>query len=150
MTKEQAIEEIYKAFEPAYANYIITALAEGATISDKALKPCDDCVSRQAVIEYIKASDAELGHDCENEYVREDILNMPSVTPTHCIATVKFNKEELREICNERIEVECTHGTCKDCENWDGKRYCTWIGIQTEADFYCKDFKKRGNENGSN
>ena len=44
--------------------------------------PCDDCVSRQAVIEYIKNCGAELGHDCENEAVVEDILNMPPVTPT--------------------------------------------------------------------
>ena len=35
MTREEAIKEIEKAFEPAFANYIITALAEGATVSDK-------------------------------------------------------------------------------------------------------------------
>ena len=30
-------------------------------------------------------------------------MDLPPVTPTHCIAEVKFSKEELREICNERI-----------------------------------------------
>ncbi len=35
MTREEAVKEIEKAFEPAFANYIITALAEGATVSDK-------------------------------------------------------------------------------------------------------------------
>ena len=35
MTKEEAIKEIEKAFEPAFANYIITALTEGSTASDK-------------------------------------------------------------------------------------------------------------------
>lgn len=35
MTKEEAVKEIEKAFEPAFANYIITALTEGATASDK-------------------------------------------------------------------------------------------------------------------
>lgn len=35
MTREEAIKEIEKAFEPAFANYIITALTEGATVSDK-------------------------------------------------------------------------------------------------------------------
>lgn len=35
MTKEEAVKEIEKAFEPAFANYIITALTEGATVSDK-------------------------------------------------------------------------------------------------------------------
>lgn len=34
MTREEAIEEVNKAFEPAFANYIITALTEGATVSD--------------------------------------------------------------------------------------------------------------------
>lgn len=35
MTREEAIKEVEKAFEPAFANYIITALTEGATVSDK-------------------------------------------------------------------------------------------------------------------
>ena len=34
MTKEEAIHEIEKVFEPAFANYIIIALTEGATSSD--------------------------------------------------------------------------------------------------------------------
>lgn len=34
MTKEEAKAEINKVFEPAFANYIITALTEGATPSD--------------------------------------------------------------------------------------------------------------------
>lgn len=78
-------------------------------------EPCEDAVSRKAVVEYIKASDAELGHDCEKEIVVGDILTMPSVKPVACIATVKFSKEDLRDICNEYIKIGCTHGTCKDC-----------------------------------
>ena len=35
MTREEAVKEIEKAFEPVFANYIITALTEGATVSDK-------------------------------------------------------------------------------------------------------------------
>lgn len=35
MTREEAVKEIEKAFEPAFANYIITALTEDATVSDK-------------------------------------------------------------------------------------------------------------------
>ena len=131
MTKEQAIEEINKAFEPAFANYIITALTEGATVSDKALEqqPSDDCISRQAVVKYIEACGAELGHDLENESVREDILNMPPVTPTH--------------------------GTCKDCKyNVDDGKTIAMCDIghrfymREPSTFYCADFEKRGNENG--
>ena len=87
----------------------------------------DDCVSRQAVIEYIEACGAELGHDLENESVREDILNMPPVTSIH--------------------------GTCKNCR-WlttdeDGNYYCKQTWDFDSLDFYCKDFEKRGDENES-
>jgi hypothetical protein len=44
-------------------------------------EPCDDCISRQAVIEYIEASEAELGHSTENELVCQDIKELPPVTP---------------------------------------------------------------------
>lgn len=42
MTKEEAIHEIEKVFEPAFANYIITALTEGATNSDEEKQSCED------------------------------------------------------------------------------------------------------------
>lgn len=35
MTREEAKTEINKVFEPAFANYIITALTEGATPSER-------------------------------------------------------------------------------------------------------------------
>lgn len=45
MTREEAVEGVNKAFEPAFANYIITALTEGATVSDKesTTKNCESC-----------------------------------------------------------------------------------------------------------
>lgn len=57
MTRKEAIEEINKVFEPAFANYIITALTEGVTVSDKALEqqPCEDCISRKAVNDFIRS-----------------------------------------------------------------------------------------------
>ena len=45
-------------------------------------EPCEDAVSRKAVLEYIERSDAELGHSSENELVCQDIKEFPSVTPT--------------------------------------------------------------------
>lgn len=39
MTKEEAKKEIYKAFEPAFANYIIRALEQA--------EPCEDAISRE-------------------------------------------------------------------------------------------------------
>lgn len=49
MTREEAINEIEKVFEPAFANYIITALTEGATSSDEEQQPCEDAISKEAV-----------------------------------------------------------------------------------------------------
>ena len=48
----------------------------------KTLEPCEDCISRQTVLEYIEGSEAELGHSSENELVCQDIKELPPVTPT--------------------------------------------------------------------
>lgn len=72
MTLEEIIQGLYRGDSKAIKE-AIKALEQ---------QPSEDCVSRQAVVEYIKACGAELGHDCENEIVVEDILNMPPVTPT--------------------------------------------------------------------
>ncbi len=38
MTREEAIQEVNNVFEPAFANYIIIALTNGTTVSDKSLE----------------------------------------------------------------------------------------------------------------
>ena len=124
----------------------------------------DDCVSRAEVKKIAKEMFLEVANmdldihtisDCISytsskcRQVLEDKLQaLPSVKPTQCIAEVKFSKDDLREICNERIEIECTHGTCKDCAN--NKGVCLKFLKTVKDDFYCKDFEKRGNEDGSN
>ncbi len=75
MTKEEAIQEVNKAFEPAFANYIITALTEGATASDE----CEDAVSRQAVAQWtleegIKYCE-EVADTCEFEASKYDMTD---------------------------------------------------------------------------
>lgn len=45
---------------------------------------CEDCTSRQAVIEYIEGSSAELGHSSENELVCQYIRELPPVTLKPC------------------------------------------------------------------
>lgn len=75
MTKEEAMEEINKVFEPAFANYIVTALTEGATVSDKALeqepstghwiKTGDYCTCAYGSIDYVRCS--ECGEDSLEE-----------------------------------------------------------------------------------
>ena len=122
---------------------------------------CDDCVSRKAVVDFLKNH----AKTYDDKRVRMGFLagsslvnnpdNVPSVTPTHCIAEVRFSKDDLREICNERIEIACEHGTCKDCRhrNPEDKKCDCGHDIQwqlpREDDWYCADFEKRGNKYGN-
>lgn len=121
-------------------------------------QPSEDCLSRQAVFETIDDCnrDGLKGIFCSydaGERFKEYIKKLPPVTPTHCIATVRFSKDDLREICNERIEIECSHGTCKDCKHRDPEDIMCDCGHtivwQTPRpdNWYCADFEKRGNEN---
>lgn len=83
----------------------------------------EDCVSRKAVIDLINA-------DWKYEGLELSINELPPVTPTH--------------------------GTCKDCSRngtmrckcllSDGNLYMSY----KNPDFYCADFEKRGNSDGSN
>ena len=79
MTRKEAVKEIEKAFEPAFANYIITALTEGATVSDK--KPTTkkdlavDCISRKSVITIIQ------NHWWNCRDIDKLVNELPSVTP---------------------------------------------------------------------
>lgn len=93
----------------------------------------DDCVSRQAVLETIDACniDGLKGIFCsydDGERFKEYIKVLPPVTPTH--------------------------GTCKDCTNYVvgalDEEICLRGHELIHKDFYCRDFEKRGNENGSN
>ena len=47
----------------------------------KEQEPCEDAISRRAVLEYIKGSEADLWHDSENELVRQDIKELPPAIP---------------------------------------------------------------------
>lgn len=162
--EHKLILDLIKALEQA-AYYKNLAQSYEKTINKltKAIaeqQPSDDCVSRQAVLNAITEIDGNINMDIYTNEVREIIKDLPPVTPTQCIATVQFNKEELREICNERIEIECTHGTCKDCaikqldksesaEVGTEKYYCPIVSryVDETPSFYCADFEKRGNEN---
>lgn len=91
MTREEAVKEIEKAFEPAFANYIITALTEGATVSDiqhrwgqayeagvkdgLEQEPCEDVVSRTEVLNLVRFNAFHVKSQIKA------IENMPSVTP---------------------------------------------------------------------
>lgn len=91
MTREEAINEINKVFTSAYANYIVTALTEGATVSDiqhgwgrayeagvkdgLEQEPCEDAVSRAEVLNLVRLNAFHAKSQIKA------IENMPSVTP---------------------------------------------------------------------
>lgn len=98
-------------------------------------QPSDDCVSRKFMY--------ELGATCIATRDKNDKLialgtieNLPPVTPTH--------------------------GTCKDCSHWKDSDGVYRRGIDAESKcpvnnsrvfegtFYCADFEKQGNLDGSN
>lgn len=83
MTREEAIKEIKMVFEPAFANYIITALTEGATASDKEQETCEDAVSRNAVLDLATTiqTDDFSGNEVLEIVGVEDVKKLPAVQP---------------------------------------------------------------------
>jgi hypothetical protein len=96
-------------------------------------EPCEDAVSREAVVEYIKTSDAELGHDSENELVVKDILNMPPVTPTH-IETVTEFADRCRECGKQKKGKWINKSHTSDCGIKFVASECTCCGKKTFFD----------------
>jgi len=80
MTRDEAVKAIKSH---CYFANLVPVGKEALDMAIKALEqePCEDAISRQAVLEYIEGSDAELGHSTENELVRQDIKELPPVTP---------------------------------------------------------------------
>lgn len=84
MLRKEAIEEINKAFEPAFANYIITALTEDATVSDKESEQesCEGCVSRKDVIKAVDLHTFDTDNGlCLDDDISCIVENLPPVTP---------------------------------------------------------------------
>jgi hypothetical protein len=119
MTREEAIKLVKEVTGMSLdwddAHY------EALQMAIKALEqePCEDAVSRKAVVEYIKNSDAELGHDSENDIVVEDILNMPTI--------IEADKGYEAKVI--------THGNCMMC----GKEL-------TEGLFFCKECEAKARQ----
>lgn len=79
MTKEEAIHEIEKVFEPAFANYIITALTEEATSSDEEQQFCEDMrdateEERKSTKDYIDSISKPTGLQFDDIYEELDFV----------------------------------------------------------------------------
>lgn len=88
MTREEAynrIDAIIARHEIDDDYVTITSMLDydALRMARKALEqePCEDAISRQAVLEYIDGSEAELAHWSEKELVCQDIKELPSVNP---------------------------------------------------------------------
>lgn len=102
-------------------------------------KPCEDAVSRKSVLNKIKevcfSEDwlqfrVDNGSNGQRDFLINYIEELPLVTPTKCIATVKFSKDDMRELIDEKMKEIVVErkkgkwiGTCRigfgefaDCE----------------------------------
>lgn len=160
MTKEELIKHL-----KICAEYCIVPSAEAFNMIIKLLEqqPSDNCVSRADVKQFVsyiqsikdshneKDTPINYGTICDLVIRGWKLMELPSVTPTHCIAAVSFSKEDLKDICNERIEIEYTHSTCKDCKHNRPNSYARTMfscergnrfKLRDCEDFYCADFEK--------
>ncbi len=143
MTKEEAIKEIYSVFEPAYANYIVIALTEGATVSDKTEpEPCEDCISRQAVLncgicdgiwcDECSFNDSEDSIDC---CLKEKIKELPSVQPKPKTGHwISYNWDD-NGISRWGLKCDCCFQKYKyGGETWLNPNYCPHCGAKMESE----------------
>jgi hypothetical protein len=94
MTREEAKEYIFECLDHDEATEIIKALCP---------EPCEDCVSRQSLLD-IDFKRIVLTTAKPAEMIRQKIQELPPVTPTKCIATVKFSKEDMQKLVNEKMK----------------------------------------------
>ncbi len=78
--------------------------------NEKAIKECEDCVSRKAVIDEIKSmSNANPSYWNKCDVIdREDLIDgiqtLQSVTPVSCIAKITFDKDDLQKLVDEKVK----------------------------------------------
>ncbi len=99
-----------------------------------------DAINRQAVLEYIEGSDAELGHSSENELVCQDIKELPPVTPQPekiCVASIHFDEDKLKEICKNAVLTIVSDNNIPTI----GQKMGRWIKtrLDDEPDKICDD-----------
>ena len=135
MTKEEIIDNIARLNSKTWKDREEVRMEIGKLLAElnKALErpTCDDCVSRQAVIE---ATENVIG-----KYI-----------PALCGRGEMIPLEIVRAI-KEVPPVTPTHGTCKDCTNYVkgtlDEEICLRGHELIHENFYCADFEKRGSEN---
>ena len=118
MKKEEAINilkhphEMYQGsdgkvgytFNPSRKNYEAFKLAIEALEQE----PCEDAVSRKAVLNgidnYIEKAQSTGAKDDFISFEELVVKALPPVTPVACIAEIKFSKEDMQKLVNEKIK----------------------------------------------
>lgn len=84
MTREEAIKELIRAFDVLDNScHMDNQRKEAFNMAKVALEqePCDDAVSRQAVMDIVEISRLHLDRKYDTEVMSEQIKALPSVTP---------------------------------------------------------------------
>lgn len=115
MTREEAINEIEKAFEPAFANYIIKALEQQS----------EDAISRAETVQFL----TNHSNDFEDTKIRmafqtasslvNNPHNLPSVYPKQKVGHwihLKHNKGKCSE-CHDVVLIAQMYGNANYCPN---------------------------------
>ena len=98
MTREEIVQGLYRGDGRAIKEAIKTLEQE----------PCNDAISRKAVLDTLDKMDSVLDENRTVETYKELLTScyndLPSVTPTKCIATVKFSKEDMQKLIDEKMK----------------------------------------------
>jgi hypothetical protein len=156
MRREEAIREL-KIFSGTTRIRLSANFWEALNTAISALEqePCEDCINRQAAIDAIKKiHPVDTEYDC-TLYDKVDVMyvlkDLPSVKPVACIATVKFSKEDMQKLVNEKMKdivVERKKGkwiksniggakVCSICQVHMGLsnfKYCPNCGAEMESE----------------
>ena len=140
MTNEEAIELIESARKTMYlpkSKEYISDFGYALEMAIKALEqqPCEDCISRQAVIEHICEDKECYKEDCKGRTLKrcpdlQWVLDLPSVTPTR----TKGRWIEQKDIHKHHYGWSF----CSECGAFlissDGANYCSCCGAEMEAE----------------
>lgn len=106
MTREDAIAflqgriDLIDKYYPQIEDY-----REALDMAIKLLEqePCEDAISRKSMLDYQEYLHGKMPNE-ENHKLWKFIKDLPSVTPAKCIATVKFSKEDMQELVDEKMK----------------------------------------------
>lgn len=102
MTREEAkdlLDNLLGMVEDNQDNDYDTALQMGIKALEQ--EPCADAVSKKAVLGLFNKSDMR---SWAMSLLKREIEEIPPVKPVACIAEIKFSKEDMQKLVNEKIK----------------------------------------------